>query len=89
MKAAMKSTNSSSRPDYIQSGHDLEVPEGMSENSERYSAIYRELSSLIGEAAVMKIWKNYAGLTITFPQHLYSQDYIRSFIGSHMEDMTA
>ena len=45
-----------------------------------YSEVYRELAELIGEAAVIKIWRSYSGLTVTFPRQLYSREFIRSYI---------
>ena len=55
----------------------------MSRNPEQYSEVYRGLAELIGDTAVRKIWKNYAGMTVTFPMQLYSRDYIREFIADN------
>ena len=55
----------------------------MSKNPEQYSEVYRGLAELIGDAAVRKIWKNYADMTVTFPMQLYSRDYIRRFIADN------
>ena len=52
----------------------------MADHFRYYCETYRELAELIGEAAVIKIWRNYSGLTITFPRQLYSRDYIREYI---------
>ncbi|MGI6052678.1 MAG: Mor transcription activator family protein [Bilifractor sp.] len=56
----------------------------MSGDPNRYSEIYRELASLIGESAVTKIWKNFAGITVTFPKRLYSSEYTRQYIRQNM-----
>lgn len=58
-------------------------------NPERYAGIYRELAELLGESAVNKIWKNYSGTNVAFPQRLFSKEYTREFIASHWDDMTA
>lgn len=55
----------------------------MSADPEQYSEVYRGLAELIGDTAVRKIWKNYAGMTVTFPMQLYSRDYIRRFIADN------
>ena len=59
----------------------LNAEEGaMSENKEKYSQIYKELSELIGDAATIKIWENYQGLNISFPKKLYSNEYVKTHI---------
>ncbi len=54
---------------------------------EKYSGIYKELVELLGEAATMKVWKRFAGLNITFPQKLYSEEYRKDFIRNNMDEM--
>ena len=49
-----------------------------------YSEVYREMAELIGEAAVIKLWRSYSGLTVTFPRQLYSREYIREYIRGNM-----
>lgn len=56
-------------------------------NPERYSGIYKELAELIGDAATMKVWKQFSGLNITFPQKLYSVEFRKEFILENMESM--
>lgn len=59
----------------------------MNSNPERYSGIYKDLAELIGDAATLKIWKNFSGLNITFPQKLYSIEFRKEFIMENMESM--
>ena len=59
--------------------------EELNKNDEMYSAVYRELDSLIhDEAIIREIHERYKGLTITFPCKLFSSDYIRNYIASHI-----
>lgn len=60
----------------------------MTENPEWFNDTYRTLAEIIGSNAVVKLWKNYAGLTITFPQKLYSKEFSRRYIQEHMETDT-
>ncbi len=59
----------------------------MEKNPEQYGGIYKELADLLGDAAVIRIWKNYAGLSVTFPMRLYSREYIREYIREHCDSM--
>ena len=59
----------------------------MEKNPEQYGGIYKELAELLGDAAVVRIWKSYAGLSVTFPMKLYSKEYIREFIREHHAEM--
>ena len=61
--------------------------EEMSWEPESYSGIYRELAELLGDAAVMKIWREFAGSTVTFPMRLYSREHVRQFIRDNRENM--
>lgn len=61
--------------------------DGMEKNPEQYGGIYKELAELLGDAAVVRIWKSYAGLSVTFPMKLYSKEYIHEFIKEHCGDM--
>ena len=56
--------------------------------SDSYSDVYRELAELIGTNNAMKLWKHYRGLTIQFPQRLYSRKFTRQFIAENMNKMT-
>lgn len=58
--------------------------ESMSD-SEFYNDIYRELSEMIGEATVKKIWNRYRGLNISFPQRLYSRKFTREYIRKNLD----
>ncbi len=55
----------------------------MNSNAERYCGVYKELAELLGDAATIKIWKQFSGLSITFPQKLYSIEYRKEFIMEH------
>lgn len=57
-------------------------------DSELYCDAYRELADLIGANNTKKIWEHYHGLTIQFPQRLYSRTYSKEFIRQNMEEMT-
>lgn len=52
---------------------------------EEMNEVYRELAELVGTTAAVKIWKYFAGQTVTFPQRIYSREYTRDYIESHME----
>lgn len=52
---------------------------------EKYCDIYRELAEVIGDTATKKLWKEFGGLTISLPQHLYSREYTRQFIRENMQ----
>ena len=41
--------------------------------SEFYCDVYKELVEIVGAATTKKLWKHYHGLTIQFPQRLYSK----------------
>lgn len=49
-------------------------------DSKSYNDIYKEISELLGEDAVKKIWKRFRGLNVSFPQRLYSKQYTRDYI---------
>ena len=60
----------------------------MSENKEKYSQLYKELSELIGDAATLKLWEHYQGLNISFPKKLYSNEYVRNFVAENKGKMS-
>ena len=57
----------------------------MNSNPDRYSGIYKELAELVGDAAMIKIWRRFAGLNVTFPQKLYSKEFSRAYIAENMD----
>ncbi len=83
MNTTVKTANDDIRQDSVQW-----FPEGemhvMVGKSGYYSEVYREMAELIGEAAVIKLWRSYSGLTVTFPRQLYSREYIREYIRGNM-----
>ena len=68
---------------------ELEVADMGKGESENYCEVYRELAEIVGDAATRKIWKYYAGLSVDFPQRLYSKEYIEQVIAENMETMKA
>ena len=72
--------------DSLQLNTDEEVID-INSNPERYSGVYKDLAELVGDAATLKIWKNFSGLNITFPQKLYSIEFRKDFIMENMEIM--
>ncbi|MCR5255615.1 MAG: hypothetical protein K6D96_06745 [Acetatifactor sp.] len=72
--------------DSLQLNIDEEVID-INNNPERYSGVYKDLAELVGDAATLKIWKNFSGLNITFPQKLYSIEFRKEFIMENMEIM--
>ncbi|MBR1571484.1 MAG: hypothetical protein IJ655_01940 [Lachnospiraceae bacterium] len=61
----------------------------LKESPKRYAGIYGELAEILGDAAVNKIWKQFSGTNVTFPQRLYSKEYTREFIRDNWGDMSA
>ena len=45
----------------------------LSSNVDNYCEIYKELAELIGETNTKRIWSYYRGLSVQFPQRLYSK----------------
>ena len=60
----------------------------MGAESEYYYDIYRELAEQIGVQNTKKIWKRFRGLSVQFPQRLYSRTYSKEFIRAHMDTMS-
>lgn len=60
---------------------------GMRRDPDQYCEVYRELAEMVGDANVLKIWRRYSGLSVTFPQRLYSREYTRQFIAENQETM--
>ncbi len=45
-------------------------------NLEKYAGVYNDLAEILGADSVEVIFKNFKGQQITFPQRLYSKDYV-------------
>jgi Mor family transcriptional regulator len=45
--------------------------------SESLNGIYKDMAEVLGVQVVMKIYKNYKGLQITFPIRLLSSEYVK------------
>lgn len=84
MKSTMKMTNVKSKQNSVELN--TEVME-VSNNVENYCEIYRELAELIGENNSKKIWNYYRGLSIQFPQRLYSKEYTKKYIKENIDNM--
>lgn len=56
----------------------------MKKNYEPHCEVYKELCSLVGEQNMKKIHGQYRGISVQFPQSLYSKEYVRDFIKEHM-----
>lgn len=52
-------------------------------DSSGYSEIYQKLVDIVGDAAVIKIHNNFAGVTVSFPRRLYSQEFTKAFISEN------
>lgn len=59
----------------------------MRHDPEQYCEVYKELAEMVGDANVRRIWKRYSGLSVTFPQRLYSREYTRKFIADNRDSM--
>lgn len=89
-KFHMKYTGHNTRDNFENDSLQLSIDEeviAISSNSERYSGVYKEIAELLGDAATMKLWKNFSGLNITFPQKLYSKEYREEYIREKMHIM--
>ena len=60
----------------------------VNEESEFYCDVYKELVEIVGAATTKKLWKHYHGLTIQFPQRLYSRTFSKDFVRENMGSMT-
>ena len=52
---------------------------------EAYAGIYGEIAAQIDSETAMMIFQMFRGQTIIFPQRLYNQEYVRSFIRNNGE----
>ena len=68
---------------------DVKEVKSLKSNPERYAGVYGELAEILSDAQVLKIWKRFSGVNVTFPQRLYSKEYTSSYIKEHRADMTA
>ena len=80
-----KFTTDGFRDDSLELGQE---DEALGVDPEYYFDIYRELAELIGVQNTKKVWNRYRGLTIQFPQRMYSQAYTKDFIRDNMDSMT-
>ena len=58
-------------------------------NPEHYAGVYGELAEILSDAQVVKIWKKFSGVNVTFPQRLYSKEFTYDFIEENWNSMTA
>ncbi len=59
----------------------------MNVDSASYCGVYKDLVEIIGEPATRKIWTHFAGVSVTFPQRLYSIEFTRQFVAEQMGHM--
>lgn len=58
-------------------------------NSKQYAGVYGELAEILSDVQVLKIWKRFSGVNVTFPQRLYSKEYTNAFIKENWGEMSA
>ena len=44
----------------------------MEVDTTQFNDIYKEMAELLGDAAALKMWNRYAGVSVSFPKQLYS-----------------
>ena len=59
----------------------------MEVDTTQFNDIYKEMAELLGDAAALKMWNRYAGVSVSFPKQLYSREYIRKFIHDNSDVM--
>ncbi len=84
MKKTEQTASDDFNADYLQLKLSNDEEICMSQDSEKYSEAYRELAELLGDTAVLKLWRRYSGLNVIFPKKLYSREYTRKFIETNM-----
>ncbi len=52
----------------------------VNKNAMNYNEVYRDLAEILPDSMVQKVWKHFRGQCVSFPQSLYSPEYIHSFI---------
>ena len=75
----MKMTTDNFWSDPLELVQEGEPPE-MGSDYSQYNDVYREIAELLGNAAALKIWSRFSGVSITFPRQLYSKDYVKKYI---------
>ena len=48
----------------------------MEVDTTQFNDIYKEMAELLGDAAALKMWNRYAGVSVSFPKQLYSREFI-------------
>ena len=59
----------------------------MEVDTTQFNDIYKEMAELLGDAAALKMWNRYAGVSVSFPKQLYSREYIQKFIHDNSDVM--
>ncbi len=72
----------------LKTGEEKEV-NSLKSNPEHYAGVYGELAEILSDAQVVKIWKKFSGVNVTFPQRLYSKEFTYDFIEENWNSMTA
>lgn len=60
----------------------------MDKNNSMYK-IYADLENLIGNESMLKIYEQYKGQQITFPQRLYKSEYVKQYIINNPQEQSS
>ncbi len=80
----MKIADNIFKQESVESKTDTGKEQKMKDETGSYQGIYQELGDLVGVSAAKKIWSQYKGQTISFPQNLYSREAVRAYIRDNM-----
>ncbi|MGI6117118.1 MAG: Mor transcription activator family protein [Bilifractor sp.] len=83
----MKSADDNFKPDSVEYGKTEEDPD-VTRIPEHFNETYQMFAELLGEKAAVKVWKYFSGMTVSFPQKLYSKEYTREFIRENYGNMS-
>ena len=48
-----------------------------------YASVYREMAEIIGVENTKRLYEDFKGQQITFPQRLYSKEYVQEYVKSN------
>lgn len=88
-KFHMKTAEDNFKKEQLELKIECEEVNTLKSNPERYAGIYRELAEILGDNAVNKIWNRFSGMSVTFPQRLFSKEYTKAFIKENWGEMSA
>ena len=55
------------------------------EESTKFASVYKDLAEIVGTENTKKIHQCFKGQEVTFPQRLYSKEYVTSYIKEHYD----